>query len=82
MAHALQVQHTGGPEVLSWTAVDVGEPRRRRGRRSRRPGRARSESRRPTPVLVEADRFALKDAADAHKALEARATPGSTVLTI
>ena len=27
-------------------------------------------------------RFALKDAADAHKALEARATSGSTVLTI
>jgi len=27
-------------------------------------------------------RFALKDAAEAHKALEARATSGSTVLTI
>jgi NADPH2:quinone reductase len=27
-------------------------------------------------------RFALKDAADAHQALEARATSGSTVLTI
>jgi NADPH:quinone reductase len=27
-------------------------------------------------------RFALKDVADAHKALEARATSGSTVLTI
>ena len=27
-------------------------------------------------------RFALKDAADAHKALEARATSGSTVLII
>ena len=27
-------------------------------------------------------RFALKDAADAHKALEARATTGSTILTI
>ncbi|HXQ35252.1 MAG TPA: zinc-binding dehydrogenase [Anaerolineales bacterium] len=27
-------------------------------------------------------RFALKDAADAHKALEARATSDSTVLTI
>ena len=27
-------------------------------------------------------RFALKDAADAHKALEARATCGSTVLVI
>jgi NADPH2:quinone reductase len=27
-------------------------------------------------------RFALKDATDAHKALEARATSGSTILTI
>jgi len=27
-------------------------------------------------------RFALKDAADAHKGLEARPTSGSTVLTI
>jgi NADPH:quinone reductase len=27
-------------------------------------------------------RFALEDAADAHKALEARATSGSTILTI
>jgi NADPH2:quinone reductase len=27
-------------------------------------------------------RFALKDAADAHKALEQRATSGSTILTI
>ena len=27
-------------------------------------------------------RFALKDAADAHKALEARATSGSTILII
>jgi hypothetical protein len=31
------------------------------------------------PVLIEADRFALKDAADAHKALEARATSGYTM---
>jgi hypothetical protein len=34
------------------------------------------------PVLIKADRFALKDAAEAHKALEARATSGSTILTI
>ena len=27
-------------------------------------------------------RFALKDGADAHKALEARATSGSTILTV
>jgi NADPH:quinone reductase len=26
MHHAIQVRQTGGPEVLNWTAVDVGEP--------------------------------------------------------
>jgi NADPH2:quinone reductase len=26
MPHAIQIRQTGGPEVLSWTAVDVGEP--------------------------------------------------------
>ena len=26
MPHAMQIPQTGGPEVLNWTAVDVGEP--------------------------------------------------------
>jgi NADPH2:quinone reductase len=26
MPHAIQIRQTGGPEVLNWTAVDVGEP--------------------------------------------------------
>ena len=26
MAHAMQIRQTGGPEVLNWTAVDVGDP--------------------------------------------------------
>jgi NADPH2:quinone reductase len=26
MTHAMQIRQTGGPEVLNWTAVDVGEP--------------------------------------------------------
>jgi hypothetical protein len=26
MPHAMQVRQTGGPEVLNWTAVDVGDP--------------------------------------------------------
>ena len=26
MPHAIQIRQTGGPEVLKWTAVDVGEP--------------------------------------------------------
>ena len=28
MPHAMQIRQTGGPGVLSWTAVDVGEPER------------------------------------------------------
>jgi NADPH:quinone reductase-like Zn-dependent oxidoreductase len=26
MPHAMQIRRKGGPEVLNWTAVDVGEP--------------------------------------------------------
>ena len=26
MPHAIQMHQTSGPEVLNWTAVDVGEP--------------------------------------------------------
>jgi NADPH:quinone reductase len=26
MTHAIQMRQTGGPEVLNWTTVDVGEP--------------------------------------------------------
>lgn len=26
MSHAIQIRQTGGPEVLNWTSVDVGEP--------------------------------------------------------
>ena len=26
MPHAVQIRQTGAPEVLNWTAVDVGEP--------------------------------------------------------
>ena len=26
MRHAVQIRQTGGPEVLNWTAVDIGEP--------------------------------------------------------
>jgi NADPH:quinone reductase-like Zn-dependent oxidoreductase len=57
MPHAMQIRQTGGPEVLNWTAVEVGEP-----------GSGQVRLR--------------QDAADAHKALEARATSGSTILAI
>ena len=26
MPHAIQIRQTGGPEVLNWTALAVGEP--------------------------------------------------------
>src|SRR6267142_5161943 len=26
MTHAIQIRQTGGPEVLHWTPIDVGEP--------------------------------------------------------
>ena len=26
MPHAIQIRQTGGPEVLNWTLVEVGEP--------------------------------------------------------
>ena len=176
MPHAIQIRQTGGPEVLNWTAVDVGEPGSDQGRlrqaaglhyidvyhrtgyypqpipfipglegagtveaigqdvRSLKVGdrvacagptggysevrltiapvlqsqkgslfltrpilflyiqrRDSLEASAKEPFEVVASgkvrinvnqRFALKDAADAHKALEARATSGSTVLTI
>jgi 2-iminobutanoate/2-iminopropanoate deaminase len=60
MPHAIRIRQAGASEVLSWTAIDVGEP----GSLMR--------------TLPEATRrtvnqhIALKDAADAHKASEAR----------
>jgi NADPH:quinone reductase len=120
MPHAMQIRQTGGPEILNWTAVDVGEPgsgqvRLRQAAAGHNyidvyhrtgyypqplpfiPGLEGAGTveavapdvrglkvgdRVPMPLFIEADRFALKDAADAHKALEARATSGSTILTI
>ena len=26
MPHAIQIRQTGGPEVLNWTPIEVGEP--------------------------------------------------------
>ncbi len=128
MPHAIQIRQTGGPEVLNWTPIEVGEP----GSGQVRLGQAAAGLNyidvshrtgyysQPLPFIpglegagtVEAighyierreeleastnelfnvvasgkvrinvnQRFALKDAADAHKALEARATSGSAVL--
>ena len=77
MPHAIQIRQTGGPEVLNWTPIEIGEP-----------GSGQVRLRQAAAGLNYIDvyhrnqRFALKDAADAHKALEARATLGSTTLTI
>src|SRR5882762_7131065 len=163
MPHAMQIRQTGGPEVLNWTAVDVGKPGSDQVRLRQAAGlhyidvyhrtgyypqpvpfipglegagtveAIGQDVRSPkvgdrvayaAPVLLSQkgslfltrpilfhyiqrrdsleasakelfevvasgkvrinvnQRFALKDAADAHKAFEARATSGSTVLTI
>jgi NADPH2:quinone reductase len=26
MPHAIQIRHIGGPEVLNWTPIEIGEP--------------------------------------------------------
>jgi len=118
MPHAIQMQQTGGPEVLNWTTVDVGEPasgqvRLRQAAAMMLQGMtAHVLIRQVYPVkagdsiLVHAaageasanelfevvasgkvrihlkQRFALKEAADAHKALEARAISDFTILAI
>jgi NADPH2:quinone reductase len=76
MPHAIQIRQTGGPEVLTWTPIEVGEP-----------GSGQVRLLQAAAGLNYIDvyhrtGFALKDAADAHKALEAGATSGSTILTI
>jgi len=61
-SHAVQIRQTGGPEFLNWAPIEVGA------------GGACASGR----VRINANqRVALKDAADVHKALEARATSGS-----
>ena len=120
MPHGIQIRQTGGPEVLNWTAVDVGEPGSDQVRlRQAAAGlnyidvyHRTGYYSRPLPFIpglegagtVEAighdvrgvkvgDRVSYAGPAggysevrlieaDAHKALEARATSGSTVLTI
>jgi NADPH:quinone reductase-like Zn-dependent oxidoreductase len=128
MPHAIQIRQTGGPEVLNWTPIEVGEPESGQVRLRQTAAGLNHIDVCPidstAPVLLSQkgplflkrpllfhyiarreeleasanelfnvlasgkvritvnQRFALKDAADAHKALEARATSGSTILTI
>jgi NADPH:quinone reductase-like Zn-dependent oxidoreductase len=128
MPHAIQIRQTGGPEVLNWIPIEVGEPGSGQVRLRQTAAGLNHIDVCPidsiAPVLLSQkcslfltrpllfhyiarreeleasanelfnvvasgkvrinvnQRFALKDAADAHKALEARATSGSTILTI
>jgi NADPH:quinone reductase-like Zn-dependent oxidoreductase len=103
MPHAIQIRRTGGPAVLNWTPIEVGEPGPGQVRlhqvaaglnyidvyhRTRRDAREASadelfEVVASGKVRINVNqRFALKDAAHAHEALGARATSGSTILTI
>jgi NADPH:quinone reductase-like Zn-dependent oxidoreductase len=98
MPHAIQIRQTGGPEVLNWTPIAVGEP----GSGQVRLGQAAGLNLQYIALREELEAsanelfnvvasgkvninvnqgFALKDASDAHSALEARATSGSTIWT-
>ena len=70
-------------------AIDVGEPGSDQVRLRQRRDSLEAAAKELFEVVASGkvrinvnQRFALKDAADAHKALEARATSGSTILTI
>lgn len=74
MPKAIRFTHTGGPEVLRWEEVAVGDPG---------PGEARElfEVVVSGKVKIAVNhRYALKDAAQAHRDLQARKTAGSTIL--
>jgi hypothetical protein len=78
MPHAIQIRQTGGPEVLNWTTVDVGEP-------GSGPIALVLLSQKGSLFLTRPSLFHYierLDAADAHKALVARATSGSTIPSI
>ena len=98
MPHAIKIRQTGGPEVLNWTPVEVGEPGSGQVRLRQAAAGLNYIARREEldasayelfsvvasgKVRINVDqRFALKNAADAHEALQARATSGSAILTI
>lgn len=71
MLHAAQSRQTGAPEVLNWTPIEVAEPGW--GRCACASGKVRINAN---------QRFALKDAADAHKRFEERGTSGSAIFRI
>ena len=79
MPHAIRIRPTGAAEVLSWSLFHYIE--RRDALEASADELFNVVASGKVRINVN-QRFALKDAADAHKALEARATSGSTILTI
>ncbi|OGA04436.1 MAG: hypothetical protein A3I00_09425 [Betaproteobacteria bacterium RIFCSPLOWO2_02_FULL_64_12] len=72
MPKAIRFTQTGGPEVLRWEDVTAGDPG---------PGEARVRHQAVGLNLIDTyHRYALKDAAQAHRDLQARKTTGSTIL--
>ena len=74
MPKAFRIHKNGGPEALAWEEVPVGAPG---------PGEARVRHHAVGLNYVKIgvnQRYALKNAAQAHHDLEARRTTGSTVL--
>jgi len=70
MPHAIRIHQTGGPEVLCWETVDLLAL-----------GAELFEIVASGQVRIEVHQtYALRDAAQAHRDLEARKTTGSTIL--
>ena len=81
MPHAMQIRQTCGREVLNWTAVDVGEPGSGQVRLRQSRDAFEASANELFEVVASGEvrinvnqRIALKDAAEAHKALK-RAQP-------
>jgi len=79
MPHAIRIRPTGAAEVLNWSLFHYIE------RRDVLEASAKELFEVVASGMVRITvnpRLALKDAADPHRALEARATSGYTILTI
>ncbi len=97
MPHVIQIRQTGGPDVLHWIPIEVGESGGESGTPAKGGGgtelhriAGRGELEASANELFEVvasrkvrinvnQRLSLEDTAPAHKAVEARATSGSTI---
>jgi NADPH2:quinone reductase len=91
MPHAMQIRQTGGPEVLNWTAVDVGEPEsdQVRVRQAAAAGlnyidvyHRTGYYPQPLPFIPGLEGARTVEAIGQDEALEARATSGSATSSI